>query len=56
MLQHKFRGCDNCLESSSCEFSSEFCPKTVLDHKLDSDLAADPVFKKYQEFYQRLKN
>ena len=56
VLQHRFRGCDGCIESNSCEFSSEFCPKAVLDHKLESDLAADPVFKKYQEFYQRLKN
>ncbi|CQR72975.1 hypothetical protein SOV_47590 [Sporomusa ovata DSM 2662] len=56
MLQHKLKGCDDCIESSSCEFSSEFCPKTVLDHNLDNDLTADPVFKKYQELYQRLKN
>lgn len=54
MLQRKFLGCDGCIESSSCEFSSEFCPKAALDLSLDSDLAADPALKKYREYYQRL--
>ncbi|SDD55495.1 hypothetical protein [Sporomusa acidovorans] len=56
MLHRKLKGCESCVESSSCEFSSEFCPKTALELKLDSDIADDPVFKKYYEFYQRLKN
>ncbi|WP_425059152.1 hypothetical protein [Sporomusa carbonis] len=53
MLQSKTTGCNNCIESSSCEFSSEFCPKAALDLSLDSDLTSDPIFKKYRELYQR---
>ncbi|WP_176215625.1 hypothetical protein [Sporomusa malonica] len=53
MLQHRFMDCDACAESSSCEFSSEFCPRAALDRSQESDIAADPEFKKYREYYQR---
>ncbi len=53
---YKIRGCTDCIESSSCEFSSEFCPKAVLDISPGDDLKADPVLRKYQELYQRLEN
>ncbi|XER09357.1 hypothetical protein SRRS_49830 [Sporomusa rhizae] len=54
--QRKIMGCNNCIESGSCEFSSEFCPKASLDLHLENDLATDPVLKKYREYYQRLNN
>ncbi|HWR44802.1 hypothetical protein [Sporomusa sp.] len=54
MLMRKIMGCNGCIESSSCEFSSEFCPKAALDLSPDNDLAADPVLRKYRELYQRL--
>ncbi|MDF2569725.1 MAG: hypothetical protein K0R55_1329 [Sporomusa sp.] len=53
MLQHRFMDCDDCVESCSCEFSSEFCPKVALDRSLNSDFADDPELKKYREYYQR---
>jgi hypothetical protein len=56
MLQRKAMGCTNCVESCSCEFSSQFCPKAALDLSLDSDLAAESVLQKYREFYQRFEN
>lgn len=56
MLRRKSLGCDNCIESSSCEFSSEFCPKTTLDVSPDNDLESDPTLRKYREFYQRFNN
>lgn len=56
MLQRKTTDCNNCVESGSCEFSSQFCPKAVLDLSLDSDLADDATLKKYREFYQRFDN
>ncbi|MDF2875790.1 MAG: hypothetical protein K0R22_2473 [Sporomusa sp.] len=54
MLLRKIRGCDGCIESSACEFSSEFCPKAVLDLNLDNGLDVDPALRKYRELYQRL--
>lgn len=51
---YKIKGCADCIESSSCEFSSEFCPKALLDVHPDNDLTTDPVLRKYQELYQRL--
>ncbi|CVK20185.1 MULTISPECIES: hypothetical protein [Sporomusa] len=56
MLQRKSLGCDSCIESNSCEFSSEFCPKATLELSPDQDLESDPAFKKYREFYQRFSN
>ncbi|MGL5511657.1 MAG: hypothetical protein ACRDBM_00255 [Sporomusa sp.] len=53
MLQRKSMGCDRCVESSSCEFSSEFCPKAELELYPNDDLMTDPAFKKYREYYQR---
>ncbi|WP_371374065.1 hypothetical protein [Sporomusa aerivorans] len=53
MLQRQVIGCNSCVESCSCEFSSQYCPKAALDLSLDSDLAEDLTLQKYREYYQR---
>lgn len=56
MLRRKSLGCDNCIESNSCEFFSQHCPKTTLELSTDENLDSDPLFKKYREFYNRFPN
>lgn len=53
MLKYNGFHCLDCAESNNCEFSSDFCPRSTLDFALDDDIAEDPVFKKYREYYRR---